>query len=406
MSRFRLTCENSLPYDGLAGTFIARVWTPDEPAGPTPALVTTDGVFSLFQAAPTVSALLDAPDPVQVARDGQGERLGDVAEILDNTPVDGRVEGRPFLLAPVDLQALKACGVTFVKSMLERVIENLAAGDPAAAAVTRATLEAEVGKSLSRVTPGSVEAARVKEALVARGLWSPFMEVGIGPDAEIFTKSQPMSAVGTGEEVGILPTSAWNNPEPEVVLVINSRGQIVGATIGNDVNIRDMVGRSILLACRAKDNRASCALGPFIRLFDATFTLEDVRGLVLRMTIEGEDGFALTDTHAMTDISRDVADLAGQTIGPHNQYPDGLALFTGTSISPMQDRDGAGTGFTHHVGDIVTIRNHALGGLINRVNHTDRIRPWTFGAGQLLENLAARRRGVIGRDVPTTAAPH
>lgn len=392
MPRLHLTCDNSLPRDGLDGTLIARVWTPGEHPGPTPALVTPDGVFSLFGGVPTVAALLESADPVQTARRHRGERIGDVAAILNNTPFDRRLESRPYFLAPADLQALKACGVTFVKSMLERVIENLAAGDPAAAAATRATIEAEVGEDLSRVTPGSPEAARVKQALVARSLWSPFMEVGIGPDAEIFTKSQPMSAVGTGAEVGVLPTSVWNNPEPEVVLAINSRGQIVGATVGNDVNIRDMVGRSILLACRAKDNRASCALGPFIRLFDATFTLEDVRSMALRMTITGEDGFALTDTHAMADISRDVTDLAGQTIGPHNQYPDGVLLFTGTSISPAQDRDGPGTGFTHHVGDIVTIDTPRLGGLINRVNHTHLIRPWTFGVGQLLENLGARRR--------------
>jgi fumarylacetoacetate (FAA) hydrolase family protein len=392
MPRLHLTCENSLPRDGLDGTLIARVWRPGECPGPTPALVTSEGVFSLFETAPTVSALLDSPDPVRTARDGQGERLGDVAEILENTSVDRRLESRPYFLAPADLQAVKACGVTFVKSMLERVIENVAAGDPAAAAATRATIEAEVGEDLSRVTPGSAEAVRVKQALVARGLWSPFMEVGVGPDAEIFTKCQPMSAVGTGEEVGILPTSTWNNPEPEVVLAIDSRGRIVGASIGNDVNIRDMVGRSILLACRAKDNRASCAVGPFLRLFDATFGLEDVRKVVLRVTIEGEDGFVLTDTHAMADISRDLTDLAGQTIGPHNQYPDGLLLFTGTSISPAQDRSGPGTGFTHHVGDVVTIDTPRLGGLINRVNHTDRISPWTFGAGQLLKGLAARRR--------------
>jgi fumarylacetoacetate (FAA) hydrolase family protein len=218
------------------------------------------------------------------------------------------------------------------------------------------------------------------------------MEVGIGPDAEIFTKAQPMSAVGTGEEVGVLPSSTWNNPEPEVVLAVSPTGRIVGATVGNDVNIRDMVGRSILLACRAKDNRASCAVGPFIRLFDATFTLDDVRRMVLDLRIEGEDGFVLSARHDMGDISRDVTDLVAQTIGPHNQYPDGLLLFSGTSVAPAADREGPGRGFTHHVGDLVTISTPKLGALINRVNHTDRIPPWTFGVGQLIDCLRNARR--------------
>jgi fumarylacetoacetate (FAA) hydrolase family protein len=385
MPALRLTPENTLPAEGLAGTFVARVWVPAD--GPTPALVTPDGVFSLLPAASTLAQFLALDDPVASARAHAGPRIGSVLEVLENTGCDHRDPARPWFLAPADLQPLKACGVTFVKSMLERVVENLAAGDPDAAVTLRATLEAEAGSQLSRVTPGSPEAARVKQALAARGLWSPFMEVGIGPDAEIFTKAQPMAAVGTGEEVGVLPSSTWNNPEPEVVLAVSPTGRIVGATLGNDVNIRDLVGRSILLACRAKDNRASCAVGPFIRLVDGTFTVEDVRRLVLDLRIEGEDGFTLSETHAMGDISRDVADLVAQTIGPHNQYPDGLLLFTGTSVAPAADREGPGRGFTHHVGDLVTIRTPKLGALINRVNHTDRIPPWTFGLGQLIDCL-------------------
>jgi fumarylacetoacetate (FAA) hydrolase family protein len=391
MLTMRLTPENSLPADGLSGTLIARVWLPGPVPGPVPALVTPQGVFSLFEAAPTVAQLLEAEEPLAAIRRAAGERLGDVASLLANTAVDQRDPARPFFLAPADLQAIKACGVTFVRSMLERVIESAAGGDPDAAARTRAVIEAEVGESLASVRPGSAEARRVKSALQARGLWSPFMEVGIGPDAELFTKSQPMSAAGPGEEVGILPTSTWNNPEPEVVLVVNARGRILGATLGNDVNIRDMVGRSLLLACRAKDNRASTALGPFLRLFDERFTLDDVRRLRLELTIEGEDGFRLAETHDMAEMSRDVTDVVSQCLGPHNQYPDGLLLFTGTSVAPAQDRDGPGKGFTHHVGDIVTIGTPRLGALINRVNHTHRISPWTFGVGRLLESVLARR---------------
>ncbi len=400
MPAINLTTENSLPAEGLKGTFVARVWMPGKHPGPVPALVTPEGVFSLFPAVPTVSHLLESDDPVEAAHRSAGERIGEVAALLANTSVDRRDTARPFFLAPADLQAVKACGVTFVHSMLERVIESTAGGEPDAAATTRATIEAEVGQDLARVRPGSEEARRVKGALQARGLWSPFMEVGIGPDAEIFTKTQPMSAAGTGEEVGVLPTSSWNNPEPEVVLVIDSRGRILGATIGNDVNIRDMVGRSLLLACRAKDNRSSTALGPFIRLLDDTFDLDDIRRLRLTLTIQGGDGFYLTETHDMAEMSRDVTDVTAQCIGPHNQYPDGLLLFTGTSVAPAADRDGPSKGFTHHVGDIVTISTPLLGALINRVNHTDRIAPWTYGARNLLDNLLARR-GEYRLDCPS-----
>ncbi len=389
MPTLRLATDDVLPATAAAGTFLARVWVPGE--GPTPAVITPGGVFSLFPAIPTVAHLLACDDPVAAIRQHAGPQIGSLAAVVENTACDHRDPRRPYLLAPADLQAVKACGVTFVKSMLERVIENLAAGDPEGAAKTRAVIEAEAGQSLSQVTPGSAEAACVKTALSARGLWSPFMEVGSGTDAEIFTKAQPMSAVGTGEEVGVLPNSTWNNPEPEVVLVVSPAGRIVGATIGNDVNIRDWVGRSILLACRAKDNRASCAVGPCMRLFDDGFTLDEVRKLVLHVRIEGDDGFTLDDTHAMADISRDVTELVAQTIGPHNQYPDGLLLFTGTSIAPAQDRDGPGKGFTHHVGDVVTIRTPLLGALVNRVNHTDRIAPLTYGARQLLDSICARR---------------
>lgn len=391
MLAMRLTPDNTLPAGGAEGTLLARVWVPGPVPGPVPALVTPGGVFSLFGLAPTLSHLLELDDPAGAARRGAGERLGDLAGLLANTPREVRDPARPFLLAPADLQALKACGVTFVRSMLERVIESAAGGNPEAAAATRTALEAEVGQELARVRPGSAEAARVKRALQARGLWSPFMEVGIGPDGELFTKAQPMAAVGTGEEVGILPTSTWNNPEPEVVLAVDSRGRIRGATLGNDVNLRDLVGRSLLLACRAKDNRASTAVGPFLRLLDESFGLDHLRHLRLAMTVEGEEGFRLTEHHDMAEMSRDITEVVSQCIGPHNQYPDGLLLFTGTSVAPAADREGPGKGFTHHVGDLVTISTPALGGLINRVNHTDRIPPWTFGAGQLLESVAARR---------------
>ena len=298
------------------------------------------------------------------------------------------------MLAPVDLQAVKACGVTFASSMLERVIEEQARGDPAAAEGVRSVLAKEIGADLTSIAPGSAEAARLKEALVARGLWSAYLEVGIGPDAEVFTKAQPMSAVGTGMEIGVHPDSVWSNPEPELALVIAPSGRIVGATLGNDVNLRDVEGRSALLLGRAKDNNASAALGPFIRFVDAEFGLDDMRRAEIALHVAGEDGFVLEGASSMAEISRDIEDLAAQTIGAAHDYPDGLVLFTGTMFAPIQDRDAPGQGFTHKAGDLVSISSPSLGTLANRVTTCDRAPRWTFGARALMANLAGR--GLLG----------
>ena len=274
--------------------------------------------------------------------------------------------------------------------MLERVIEEQARGDPAKAVAVRRTIVAIIGDDLAAVRPGSPEAARLKEALIREGAWSQYLEVGIGPDAEIFTKAQPMSAVGTGADVGIHPGSAWNNPEPEIVLAVNSAGIVVGATLGNDVNLRDFEGRSALLLGKAKDNNASCAIGPFVRLFDGDFTLDDVRRCELSLRVDGPDGFVLQGASSMAKISRDPLDLVAQAVGAHHQYPDGFMLFLGTMFAPVQDRHGPGQGFTHVIGDVVTIATPKLGALVNRVERTDAIAPWTFGAGALLRFLASR----------------
>ena len=217
------------------------------------------------------------------------------------------------------------------------------------------------------------------------------MEVGIGPDAEVFSKSQPMSSVGFGADVGLYPTSKWNNPEPEIVLAVNSAGTIVGATLGNDVNLRDIEGRSALLLGKAKDNNGSCAIGPFVRLFDGTFTLDTVREASVSLRIEGaDDGFVLDGVSHMREISRDPEDLVAQTHGAHHQYPDGFMLFLGTMFSPIKDRDTAGGGFTHHLGDVVTISTPSLGAVVNTVRLSTEITPWTFGVRALYRNLAAR----------------
>ena len=380
-----------LPRDGTAGTLVGRLWVPGDPAGPSPVWMRDDGVYDLSGVAPTLSMILALPDSVAAIRASRGARLVGLDEAIANSHADKRDPSAPYFLAPSDLQALKACGVTFVRSMLERVIEEQAKGDPQAAADIRRAIGDEIGASLRDIVPGSDEAARVKALLQERGLWSQYLEVGIGPDAEVFTKAQPMAAVGIGAEIGIHPVSAWNNPEPEAVLVIAPDGRIVGATLGNDVNLRDVEGRSALLLGKAKDNRASCAVGPFVRLFDETFSLDHVRNLEITLTVDGgDDGFKLNGASSLSEISRDPADLAGQAIGASNQYPDGLMLFTGTLFAPTEDRDAKDQGFTHHVGDVVTIAAPELGALVNRVNRTDRIPSWTFGTGALMRNLAQR----------------
>ena len=379
-----------IPDADRAGLFLGRVWLP-EAAGP--AVVTLrDGalVDITSRVAPTVRDICEMDDPAGHVATAPGRPLGPLAGIAAHRPGD---PGRIHLLAPCDLQAVKACGVTFARSMVERVIEERAAGDPARAQAIRATIGEILGGSLRNLRPGSPEAAAVKAALVREGLWSQYLEVGIGPDAEVFSKAQVLSAVGPGADVGLHPVSRWNNPEPEVVLAVSSRGRIVGACLGNDVNLRDVEGRSALLLSKAKDNNASCAIGPMIRLFDGRFGLDDVRRAELSLTVTGSDGFVLEGRSSMAEISRDPADLVAQTLGRHHQYPDGLMLFLGTLFAPTQDRGEAGQGFTHHLGDLVEIAAPGFGRLVNRVRLSTECPEWTFGASHLMRNLA--RRGLL-----------
>lgn len=391
-----LDVSATLPVDRDRATLVGRAWLPGPVPGPTPITVKGDRVFDLGGLCPTVSALLDLDDPVAAIRraldDGTAAPLGTVGDLLATTPSARRDAKRPWLAAPPDLQALKACGVTFVSSMLERVIEEQAQGDPERAESVRASLGADIGASLGAIRPGSPEAAKVKEKLLAQGMWSQYLEVGIGPDAEVFTKSQPLSAVGTGADIGIHPDSRWNNPEPELVLAVSSRGKVVGASLGNDVNLRDFEGRSALLLGRGKDNNGSCAIGPFIRLLDDGFGIDELRRLEISVTVRGEDGFALAGRSDLAKISRDPLDLVSQSINRHHQYPDGLMLFLGTMFAPTQDRGEPGQGFTHRLGDVVAISASSLGTLVNRVDRTDRIPPWDYGAGALMRTLAARGR--------------
>jgi len=376
------------PAVARSGLFVGRVWRADI-GGPSVVRLEGNRLIDITSRdVPTMSALIERGDAAGFAASAKGEDIGSLEEVAAN----GRdiSAGGHHLLAPSDLQAVKACGVTFARSMIERVIEEKAAGDASRADAIRQRVAAVIGDSLRNLIPGSPEAAEVKRALIAEGVWSQYLEVGIGPDAEVFTKGQPMSAVGWGADVGLHPASTWNNPEPEIVLAVDSGGTVKGAMLGNDVNLRDVEGRSALLLGKAKDNNASCAIGPFIRLFDDSYGIEDVRRAELALRVEGEDGFVLDGSSSMSEISRDPLDLVSQTIGRHHQYPDGFVLFLGTLFAPVKDRDEPGQGFTHKRGDVVTISNPKLGALRNTVRLSTECPPWTYGTGALMRNLAVR----------------
>ncbi|MFF2388054.1 fumarylacetoacetate hydrolase family protein [Agromyces sp. NPDC058104] len=381
-----------LPVDGTEGTLAGRIFDPAA-GGPSVVAIREHGVVDVSGSFATMRALTEQADPAAALAAADGPVVASLAELVANTPEDTRDAGRPWLLSPIDLHVVKAAGVTFPVSMIERIIEERARGAADSAADVRDEVLGLLGGSLDDLVPGSPEAAALKELLIEKGMWSQYLEVGIGPDAEVFTKAPVLATVGSGSDVGVLSTSAWNNPEPELVLVVASDGRIVGATLGNDVNLRDIEGRSALLLGKAKDNNASAAVGPFIRLFDGGYSLDDVRSAVVTLEVEGVDGFRLEATSPLARISRDPADLVAQTIGDHHRYPDGFVLYLGTLFAPIQDRDVEGHGFTHKTDDLVTIREPRLGALINRVRPSEQVAPWTLGIDELYRGLA--RRGLL-----------
>jgi fumarylacetoacetate (FAA) hydrolase family protein len=382
--------DSIFPDDTYQALLIARIFMPGQ--GAVLALATPEALYDLSSIAPTSADLLAINSPAALIADKrlQLPKLADMQNVLANSTLAQPDLSQPYLLAPCDLQPIKAAGVTFVASMLERVIEEQARGDASRALAVREKVSKVIGDNLRAIVPGSATALQVKALLMEMGLWSQYLEVGIGKDAEVFTKSQAMSAVGYGAQIGIHPESQWNNPEPEVVLAVSPQGAVQGVALGNDVNLRDFEGRSALLLGKAKDNNASCAIGPFIRLFDSHFSIDDVRQCDIALTVKGQDGFVMEGSSSMSQISRDPLDLVAQTLNANHQYPDGFMLFCGTMFAPTKDRFGVGQGFTHAVGDSVTVSSHRLGTLRNTVNTCDKIRPWTYGSRALMRDLSQR----------------
>ena len=373
--------HDPLPTDSHDALLIGRVFEPQH-GGPRVVQVRGDDVYDLTDDFFTISELCEQPDPVGYLRQDRTPSWSLAKLVAAST---ARHTHHPHLLSPVDLQVIKACGVTFVDSMIERVIEEKCAGDPLKATEVRGQVLDALGGSLAGVTPGSAKADEVKNILVQQGLWSPYLEVGIGPYAEVFTKGPVLSSVGFGAQVGIPTFSEWNNPEPELVLVVSKTGRVVGATLGNDVNLRDIEGRSALLLGKAKDNNAQCALGPFIRVFDSEVTLDTLAEETIHLEVVGEDGFEMTGTNSVSHISRPLRQLVEQTVGDHHQYPDGLVIFTGTLFAPTKDRDTPGSGFTHKPGDHVSIWSKHLGLLSNTTGVTEELPPWEFGMTAFLD---------------------
>jgi len=394
--------RDSLPNECREGTWVGRAWlpvthAPSGVAGPHVITVRDGDVIELSDHFTTMADIARSADPTRAVQQANGKTLCSLNELLDNSlfyrlPADIREATAPCLLSPNDIQAIKACGVTFAASLMERVIEEKALGDPAKAEAIRAAVHNAIGDNLKDIEPGSPKTEALKASLIEQGIWSPYLEVGIGPDVEVFTKSQPLSAIPTGAQLGVLSTSEWNNPEPELAFLISPKGKFLGATLGNDVNLRDYEGRSALLLGKAKDQNGTCPMGPLFRLFDETFSLQDAAQLEVALTITGEDGLRSEGANIMSEISRNLEDIIQQVCNRSHQYPDGIAIMCGTMFAPTEDRGEPGMGFTHHVGDRVEISSPKLGRLVNWVNYCHEIPEWNYGLADLLAFSMASQR--------------
>jgi len=390
-----------LPDECREGTWLGRAWlpasfAPSNIAGPHVITVRDGQVIELSDCFDSIADITRHPTPTAAVQNATGVSICSLNTLLENSlfyklPADIRKSQQPSLLAPNDIQAIKACGVTFVASLIERVIEEKALGNPSKAEEIRAVVHAAIGDNLKDIEPGSPQTEILKAKLIAQGIWSAYLEVGIGPDVEVFTKSQPMSAIPCGSQLGVLETSQWNNPEPEVAFLVSPQGSFLGAALANDVNLRDYEGRSSLLLGKAKDQNGSCPIGPMFRLFDDSYSLDDAANTEVNLSIVGEDGFCSTGENRMSEISRSVDSIIKQVCNGSHQYPDGIAIMLGTMFAPTEDRGEEGMGFTHKVGDRVEISSPKLGKLVNWVNYCHEIPEWSYGIADFVEFTVAKK---------------
>jgi len=254
-----------------------------------------------------------------------GAGLSNLAELLECESPESRLSSFNLstlprhsatsvrLLPPVDRQEIWAAGVTYQRSKKARMEES----DFSATAYDR---------------------------------------VYDAPRPEIFFKSLPEKVAGPGDPVGIRKDASWNVPEPELALVINSVGRIVGFTIGNDMSSRDIEGENLLYLPQAKVYDRSCAIGPVILVGT---TESEIRECVISMTIHRDEACVFQGETSLNHIKRPFEELAGYLCRSQS-FPTGAILLTGTGVVP-------GDHFTLHAGDLIRIDVTGIGRLENHV---------------------------------------
>jgi len=255
-------------------------------------------VLNLDAEVPSLAAILESDDPQAVASSRHGDRLP-----LDSVDI----------LAPIDEQEVWAAGVTYKRSQTARMEESEAAA-------------------------------------------SCYDRVYASPRPELFLKATPNRVAGPGQPVRIRVDAEWNVPEPELTLVINSRKQLVGYTVGNDMSSRDIEGENPLYLPQAKVYNQCCGLGPWITLVDAFPPRDEAR---IRLEIRRDGTSVFQGETCLDQMARTSEDLI-QWLGRDNDFPHGVFLLTGTGIVPDSD-------FTLLAGDIVDISIDGIGTLTNPV---------------------------------------